>query len=78
MASKSQSFQGAGLHPRHLGTAPKSQAANLFPQNITAGRVNSITHHPFLPRARPGTFEAAFLQSSLKKEKDAEGESVMI
>ena len=34
MASKSLSFQGAGLLPRSPGKAPKSQDANLFLQNI--------------------------------------------
>lgn len=72
MASKSLSFQGAGLLPRSPGKAPKSQDANLFLQNIRLLLWTPSYILPFLPGGILGTFEAAFFffyQPSKKKKK---------
>lgn len=72
MASKS--VQGAGLQPRHVGVAPKIQAANLFSplppekkkKKKTAAAANSSSH--VMPGDGRQRFETAllFLRSSLK------------
>lgn len=71
MASKSLSFQGAGLLPRSPGKAPKSQDANLFLQNIRLLLWTPSYILPFLPGGILGTFEAAFffLPTIQKKER---------
>lgn len=71
MASKSLSFQGAGLLPRSPGKAPKSQDANLFLQNIRLLLWTPSYILPYLPGAILGTFEAAFffLPTIQKKER---------
>lgn len=72
MASKSLSFQGAGLLPRSPGKAPKSQDANLFLQNIRLLLWTPSYILPYLPGGILGTFEAAFFffyQPSKKKKK---------
>lgn len=70
MASKSLSFQGAGLLPRSPGKAPKSQDANLFLQNIRLLLWTPSYILPFLPGGILGTFEAVFFfyQPSKKKK----------
>lgn len=71
MASKSLSFQGAGLLPRSPGKAPKSQDANLFLQNIRLLLWTPSYILPYLPGGILGTFEAAFffLPTIQKKER---------
>lgn len=74
MASKSLSFQGAGLLPRSPGKAPKSQDANLFLQNIRLLLWTPSYILPYLPGGILGTFEAVFfflptIQKKKKKER---------
>lgn len=52
----SKSVQGAGLRPRHVGTAPKSQAANFIPlhlEKISPSLLQSGNSTPSLPLLRP-------------------------